>query len=146
MADMVNNPKHYNDHPSGIECIEVIEHMTFNLGNACKYLWRGGLKASDPTEDYRKALWYAQRSLEHDTAFLFGGAASMHFLEVMSTRTKIFARPSPWCEPVRHAIASICDLHSNRPVTQRIDLYDKLFKCIRQAIDDQNCMGRGLEP
>ena len=26
----VNHPKHYNAHPSGVECITVVEHMGFN--------------------------------------------------------------------------------------------------------------------
>ena len=38
--DPVNNPKHYTNHPSVIECIQVSEHMGFNLGNALKYIWR----------------------------------------------------------------------------------------------------------
>lgn len=36
----VSHPKHYNDHPSGIECITITRHMNFNIGNAIKYLWR----------------------------------------------------------------------------------------------------------
>ena len=32
--DMVNSPPHYTQHPSGIECIQVTEHMSFNVGNA----------------------------------------------------------------------------------------------------------------
>ena len=36
----INHPQHYNQHPSGIECITIVEHMTFNIGNAVKYLWR----------------------------------------------------------------------------------------------------------
>lgn len=55
--DPVNHPKHYTEHPSGIECIQVTRHMTFNLGNAVKYLWRAGKK--DPTiQDLEKARWY----------------------------------------------------------------------------------------
>lgn len=42
--DPVNNPKHYTSHKSGIECIEITRHMTFNIGNAIKYLWRNGQK------------------------------------------------------------------------------------------------------
>src|SRR5581483_2936486 len=38
--DMVNHPPHYTSHPSGVECIQVTEHMNFCLGNAIKYLWR----------------------------------------------------------------------------------------------------------
>ena len=34
--DNVNHPEHYNSHLSGVECIDIAEHMTFNLGNALK--------------------------------------------------------------------------------------------------------------
>lgn len=58
-ADGVNHPKHYNQHPSGIECIEVVRHMNFNLGNVFKYLWRAGLKDGViDLEDLKKARWY----------------------------------------------------------------------------------------
>jgi hypothetical protein len=50
MADNVNNPAHYNAHPSGLECVTIAEHFTFNVGNAVKYLWRAGLKG-DAIED-----------------------------------------------------------------------------------------------
>lgn len=57
--DPVNNPRHYNSHPSGVECIEVTRHMSFNIGNVVKYLWRAGLKESAPSiQDYEKAAWY----------------------------------------------------------------------------------------
>ena len=64
MDDNVNHPKHYTAHPSGIECIDVTEHMGFNLGNAVKYIWRADLKHSDPTEDLQKAIWYLERELK----------------------------------------------------------------------------------
>lgn len=54
--DPVNHPKHYTQHPSGIECITITRHMNFNLGNAIKYLWRASLK--NGVEDLQKALWY----------------------------------------------------------------------------------------
>ncbi len=57
------NPTHYTSHPSGVECIDVTEHMTFNVGNAVKYLWRVGLKDSSLT-DLRKAAWYVAREIE----------------------------------------------------------------------------------
>ena len=60
--DPVNNPKHYNNHPSGIECIQITEHMGFNLGNALKYIWRCDLK-KDAIEDLKKARWYIDREL-----------------------------------------------------------------------------------
>ena len=49
--DPVNHPKHYTSHPSGVECITVVEHMTFNVGNAVKYCWRAGLKGDADTVD-----------------------------------------------------------------------------------------------
>ena len=55
--DAVNNPKHYTSHPSGIECLDVTRHMSFNLGNATKYIWRCDLK-KDAIEDLRKAIFY----------------------------------------------------------------------------------------
>lgn len=60
--DQVNHPPHYKAHPSGIECIQITEHMGFNLGNAVKYIWRCDLK-SDAIEDLRKAEWYIQREI-----------------------------------------------------------------------------------
>lgn len=59
----VNHPKHYNAHPSGIECIQVVEHMSFNVGNAVKYLWRADEKGA-PVQDLKKAAWYIAREIE----------------------------------------------------------------------------------
>jgi hypothetical protein len=60
--DRVNHPAHYTNHPSGVECITITEHMGFNLGNAVKYLWRADLKGDD-IEDLRKAAWYVNREI-----------------------------------------------------------------------------------
>lgn len=60
--DPVNHPKHYTTHPSGIECIDVVEHMGFNLGNAVKYIWRADLKGN-VLEDLQKARWYIDREI-----------------------------------------------------------------------------------
>lgn len=57
--DMVNSPKHYTSHPSGVECITITRHMGFNIGNVFKYLWRNGLKDGSPAlEELKKAAWY----------------------------------------------------------------------------------------
>lgn len=63
MNDPVNHPSHYTSHPSGVECIAIIEHMTFNLGNAVKYLWRAGDKGN-MIQDLEKAAWYIAREIE----------------------------------------------------------------------------------
>jgi hypothetical protein len=57
--DPVNHPDHYTSHPSGVEVIEITRWMTFNKGNAVKYILRAGLKpGSYETEDLEKAIWY----------------------------------------------------------------------------------------
>ena len=63
MGNVVNHPPHYTSHPSGIECIEVTQHMGFCLGNAMKYLWRSG-KKDDIIQDLRKAIWYIEKEIE----------------------------------------------------------------------------------
>lgn len=60
--DKVNHPAHYTSHPSGVECIQITEHMGFCLGNAIKYIWRADLK--NGTQDLQKAIWYLQREIE----------------------------------------------------------------------------------
>jgi hypothetical protein len=67
MTDAIN-PPHYQAHPSGIECIEITEHMNFCLGNSIKYIWRAGLK-NNAIEDLEKARWYLDREIariEHE--------------------------------------------------------------------------------
>lgn len=67
MKENVNHPSHYNQHPAGIECIDIIRHYTCDIANAIKYLWRAGLKAElgkddadKEIEDLKKALWYIE--------------------------------------------------------------------------------------
>jgi len=62
--DQVNHPRHYTQHPSGVECIQITEHMNFCLGSAMKYLWRAGLKG-DAIEDLEKSVWYIKREIEN---------------------------------------------------------------------------------
>lgn len=61
--DMVNHPPHYTAHPSGVECIQVTRHMSFNLGNVVKYIWRSGEKGAR-LEDLQKAAWYLNDEIE----------------------------------------------------------------------------------
>lgn len=67
MTDMVNHPPHYTDHPSGVECIQITEHMGFCLGNAVKYIWRADLKGN-AIEDLRKARFYIDREIQRREA------------------------------------------------------------------------------
>lgn len=66
---MVNHPPHYVNGPvhavcgQPIECIDVIEDMALNLGNAVKYVWRVDLKDTD-IENLKKASWYINREIQ----------------------------------------------------------------------------------
>jgi len=67
--DMVNHPPHYTSSKAhcgnckeSIECIEIARHMSFNIGNAVKYLWRHELKGG--IEDLKKAKWYINDAIK----------------------------------------------------------------------------------
>lgn len=63
MSDLVNHPKHYTQHKSGVECIEITEHLNFNRGNAIKYAWRANDKGCT-SEDLQKCEWYINREIK----------------------------------------------------------------------------------
>lgn len=62
--EKINHPKHYNDLPAkclcgrSIECIDIVRHMDFSIGNAIKYLWR--FENKNGVEDLKKAIWYIE--------------------------------------------------------------------------------------
>ena len=69
MTDNVNHPLHYTSSKAccanckeNIECIDVTRHMSFNIGNAVKYLWRYDLK--NGVEDLKKAKWYINDAIK----------------------------------------------------------------------------------
>jgi formylmethanofuran dehydrogenase subunit B len=57
------NPQHYRNSKAvctcghTIECIEIVRHFGFNLGNVIKYIWRCDSKG-DRLENLKKAQWY----------------------------------------------------------------------------------------
>lgn len=62
-VDMVNHPPHYSAHPSGIECIDIVREMTFDAGNAVKYIYRADHK--NGRQDVEKAQWYLRDAVKH---------------------------------------------------------------------------------
>lgn len=60
----VNHPKHYNNHPSGIETIEVKRQLSSNLGDAFKYVMRRDDKGT-AKKDLNKALFYLRDERHH---------------------------------------------------------------------------------
>jgi hypothetical protein len=68
--ERVAHPRHYNQHPSNIETIELIEHLPANLSNAVKYIWRCGLKQTEtPLRDLQSAKWYTDREIRRIELF-----------------------------------------------------------------------------
>ena len=58
----VINPTHYQGFSNGAQPVDIAEHLSFNLGNALKYISRAGRKG-DAVEDLSKARWYIDREL-----------------------------------------------------------------------------------
>ena len=58
----INHPSHYNKHPSGVECIDIIRHHSHNVGAAIKYLWRAGSqRRRDKSQRYEKGALVSSR-------------------------------------------------------------------------------------
>ena len=68
---MVNHPPHYNSHPSGVQCIDIVRWMTFGGGNAFKYVFRADHK--NGRQDLEKALWYLRDTRENRVALWQSG-------------------------------------------------------------------------
>lgn len=55
--DVVSRPRHYASHPRfTCECIEIARLLSFDAGNALKYMWR--FEQKNGGEDIKKSLWY----------------------------------------------------------------------------------------
>jgi len=54
---------HYQKHPSGIECIQITQHESFNIGNVIKYIWRRNYKGT-PLQDLEKARYYLDQEIK----------------------------------------------------------------------------------
>jgi hypothetical protein len=68
--ERVAHPRHYNQSPSGIETIELIEHLPANLSNAVKHIWRCGLKQTETRlRDLQSAKWYTEREQRRNELF-----------------------------------------------------------------------------
>lgn len=69
--DMVSHPPHYkgsDDVP--FECIAVVRDLSFDVGNAVKYLWRTEMK--NGIEDVKKARWYLYDAVKSGDPFYIG--------------------------------------------------------------------------
>lgn len=144
----IDKAKHYNNHPSGVECGEISWQMTAALCQAFQYGWRYYEKG-DPAKDLRKMLFYVRKELDHPMHFLVDHPDYReHFAAVMEPRRHIFSLPSPWSEHVRRAMAMICDYHRTASHSERLRLMETAARCIDSAIanEEHASRGRGVEP
>lgn len=151
MAENVNHPKHYNQHPAGIECIDIIRHYTCDIANAIKYLWRAGLKpemgkedAEKEIEDLKKALWYIEDYEEqvlpdYDT---ISNDAEINRLFKELTGYTIEEVTEPYCDDISTAmkcllLVGLIDTHNrvNFHYLSRADLSDAAFSIKRRILD-----------
>lgn len=62
------SPQHYQGFSNGAEVIDVTENLTFNTGNAVKYLARAGRtdgrNKGAIVEDLEKSRWYINREIQ----------------------------------------------------------------------------------
>lgn len=68
ISDPVNHPAHYTGFSNGAEVIDITENLSFNAGNAVKYLARAGRTDGNNKgavlEDLEKARWYINREIQ----------------------------------------------------------------------------------
>lgn len=65
--DPVNNPPHYTGFSNGAEVLDITENLSFNGGNAVKYIARAtradGRNKGEVLQDLEKALFYIEREI-----------------------------------------------------------------------------------
>lgn len=105
LNDMINHPAHYTSHKSGVECVEIAECLTFNLGNAFKYLFRRNNKGSS-VADVAKAQWYINRELERVRPYVFGGRSPAPFDLAVKVGRVIAHEPSHVGRALQHIVAA----------------------------------------
>ena len=68
----------FEPHPSGVECIEVTRRLSFDVGNAVKYVWRRADKGT-AVQDVEKALFYLRdaRTNAPQSLYVPTGAADL---------------------------------------------------------------------
>lgn len=121
MSDPVHHPAHYNSDRFGIECIEFTRHMSFNVGNAFKYIWRH-LDKGTPRQDLEKALVYIGWAMDDRTNTYVG-------LHVIEPTVALFGRtvlPTLVNNEQPEVFWALASLIFNRPGSARDHLLEAL--------------------
>ncbi len=61
--DLIAKPNHYNWHPTGVECKDIVKEFIYNKGTAIAYIWRSEHKGTEEA-DLQKAVQHLQFELE----------------------------------------------------------------------------------
>ena len=121
--EKVNHPKHYNSHPSGVECLAIIRHMNHNCGAAIKYIWRNGIKPGESAvHDLKKALFYIQDEINRLEDLLPKPAEPRKEPNCKYMETddpNLFAMPCPKCTTGPCAYAHMPDPQSREGVKKK---------------------------
>jgi phage shock protein A len=62
-TDLISKPNHYNWHPSGVECKDIVSEFCYNKGTAIAYIWRSEHKGTEEA-DLKKAIQHLQFEID----------------------------------------------------------------------------------
>lgn len=106
--DNVNHPTHYK--PSfrmrPLECIDITRCLSFDLGNAFKYVWRAGRKGDmeKAMEDLDKAVWYLEDWMMYNTDLTIKEELNS---AIMKQAMTLFATLCPDGEETRYTVLAM---------------------------------------
>lgn len=122
------NPSHYKGFSNHSEVIDITENLSFNGGNAVKYLARAtradGHIKGNPLEDLQKASWYIQREI---TRLQAQDDESSTVEETGSTTAPPGDALSPWVDGDESSAFPTSD------TLKTLDKLDKLFKKLHET-------------
>lgn len=144
--DVVNHPSHYTQY-EGIEIIDLTEQMSFNKGNAVKYICRSGFKPvgdlNKEIEDLEKAKFYITRELERLTLKLgeWEEARDRKFQELK----KEFEMGLTSASHVREQLGLSCPPKKVETISQAwVDLADALTANEKKLVEISDRYEKGL--
>ena len=133
--DPIQKASHYNWHPSGAECFDIVRHFNFCKGGAIKYLWRAGRKG-DGVEFELKDLKQGRRLIDEEIARVEAGEEERNPVAVTNGQLKL---PGGWYWH-DYDKPEIGQRHSSRGVTRHnvmVKQTDNLPRVVLKAFWDR---------
>lgn len=122
--DEVNRPKHYCIHPSGVEPIEIEQHMTFLIGSAFKYCFRARYKGKF-IQDIDKAIWCLKKQKKQTQFF---ACSYSHKINEKILRIASFETITTWT----HLFRIIIEINKSPFDKRKIDRAIKALQKIKR--------------